>query len=210
MVYCQEPALSWAMSTLLFFDFVQRFWLTWECWLWLWRLSDHDRDLSRFLRLLYFSCVSACASIKGHIMHIYIHRCVCVCVHKFRASSALVIRGFIQHVRPLSTGAYFFWCWKRNCNCWGSTGDRLKDGGIALVPRLDKNVQMLAGGSFVHWTHLDLQNIDRGETFSHTEIANATMPLKNQELQLWHVPLTLGWMFGGYNLHDHLLALEAP
>jgi len=52
---------------------------------------------------------------------------------RFRAE-ILVNAGMLTLIMaPLSTGAYFSWCWKRNCDCWASTGDRLKDGGIALA-----------------------------------------------------------------------------
>lgn len=52
---------------------------------------------------------------------------------KFAQWVTLVFHVF-PLMRPLTTGAYFLWCWKRDGQCWGSTGDRFTDGVTALVP----------------------------------------------------------------------------
>lgn len=52
---------------------------------------------------------------------------------KFAQWVTLVFHVF-PPMRPLTTGAYFLWCWKRDGQCWGSTGDRFTDGVTALVP----------------------------------------------------------------------------
>lgn len=55
---------------------------------------------------------------------------------RFRAAMLVNMGMFILVLAPLTTGAYFLWCWKRDGQCWGSTGDRFTDGVTALAGML--------------------------------------------------------------------------
>ena len=65
---------------------------------------------------------------------------------RFRAAMLVQWLGFAALLRPnsrtgmlilvmapLTTGAYYIWCWKKDGECWGGTGGKLGDGMVAVA-----------------------------------------------------------------------------
>lgn len=52
---------------------------------------------------------------------------------RFRAAMLVQTGMLILVMAPLTTGAYYVWCWKRDGECWGGTGGKLGDGMVAVA-----------------------------------------------------------------------------
>lgn len=51
---------------------------------------------------------------------------------RFRAAMLVQLGMVMLFLGPLTTGAYYMWCWKHDGYCWGSTGSKLSDGSVGL------------------------------------------------------------------------------